>query len=78
MSASTISDLNQKAYVHIEGWHNRKLFGDGIYLKRNRGGEPENASILVAIGVDEDGYSDVIGAAEGIKEDAKSRKSFLA
>jgi len=40
VSASTISDLNQKAYVHIEEWRNRKLSGkypyvyvDGIYLK---------------------------------------------
>ena len=58
VSASTISDLNQKAYVHIEEWRNRKLSGkypyvyvDGIYLKRNWGGEFENVSILVAIGV---------------------------
>lgn len=40
VSASTISDLNQKAYVHIEEWRNRRLSGkypyvyvDGIYLK---------------------------------------------
>lgn len=84
VSASTISELNQKAYVHIEEWRNRKLSGkypyvyvDGIYLKRNWGGEFENVSILVAIGVDEDGYREVIGAAEGMKEDAESRKNFL-
>lgn len=84
VSASTISDLNQKAYVHIEEWRNRPLSGnypyvyvDGIYLKRNWGGEFENVSILVAIGVDEDGYRQVLGAAEGMKEDAESWKSFL-
>ena len=84
MSASTISDLNQKAYVHIEEWRNRKLSGkypyvyvNGIYLKRNWGGEFENVSILVAIGVDEDGYHEIIGAAEGMKEDAESWKNFL-
>ena len=84
VSASTISDLNQKAYVHIEEWRNRKLSGkypyvyvDGIYLKRNWGGEFENVSILVAIGVDENGYREVIGAAEGMKEDAESWKNFL-
>ena len=84
VSASTISDLNQKAYVHIEEWRNRKLsvkypyvYVDGIYLKRNWGGEFENVSILVAIGVDEDGYREIIGAAEGMKEDAESWKSFL-
>lgn len=84
VSASTISDLNQKAYVHIEEWRNRRLSGkypyvyvDGIYLKRNWGGEFENVSILVAIGVDEDGYREVIGASEGMKEDAESWKHFL-
>ena len=84
VSASTISDLNQKAYVHIEEWRNCKLSGkylyvyvDGIYLKRNWGGEFENVSILVAIGVDEEGYREVIGAAEGMKEDAESWKNFL-
>ena len=84
VSGSTISDLNQKAYAHIEEWRNRKLSGkysyiyvDGIYLKRNWGGEFENVSILVAIGVDEDGYREIIGAAEGMKEDAESWKSFL-
>ena len=50
---------------------------DGIYLKRNWGGEFENVSILVAIGVDEDGYREVIGAAEGMKEDAESWKNFF-
>ena len=84
VSASTISELNQKAYVHIEEWRNRKLSGrypyvyvDGIYLKRNWSGEFENVSILVAIGVDEDGYREIIGTAEGMKEDAESWKSFL-
>ena len=84
VSASTISDLNQKAYVHIEEWRQRPLHGkypyvyiDGIYLKRNWGGEFENVSILVAIGVDEEGYREVIGATEGMKEDKESWRSFL-
>ena len=84
VSASTISDLNQKAYVHIEEWRQRPLSGqypyvyvDGIYLKRNWGGEFENVSILVAIGVDADGYREVIGAAEGMKEDKESWRNFL-
>ena len=32
VSASTISDLNQKAYVHIEEWRNRKLSGKYPYV----------------------------------------------
>lgn len=85
VSASKISELNKKAYVHIEEWHNRKLEGeypyvyvDGIYLKRNWGGEFENVSILVAIGVNSDGNREVIGAAEGLKEDKESWTIFLS
>jgi transposase-like protein len=85
VSPSTISELNKKAYVHIEDWRNRQLRGgtypyvyvDGIYLRRNWGGEFENVSILVAIGVNEDGYREVIGAAEGMKEDKASWLAFL-
>ena len=75
VSPSTISELNKKAYVNIENWRKRPLTGrypyvyvDGIYLKRNWGGEYENVSILVAIGVAEDGYREVLGAQEGMKE----------
>ena len=45
---------------------------DGIYLRRNWGGEYENVVILVAIAVNEDGYREVLGAAEGMKEDKAS------
>ena len=80
VSPSTISELNKKAYVHIEDWRNRPLQGglypyvyvDGIYLRRNWGGEFENVAILVAIAVNEDGYREVLGAAEGMKEDKAS------
>lgn len=85
VSPSTVSDLNKKAYVHIEEWRNRPLQGgkypyvyvDGIYLRRNWGGEFENVSILVALGVNEDGYREVIGAAEGMKEDKASWLAFF-
>ena len=62
VSPATISELNKKAYVHIEDWRNRPLQGghypyvyvDGIYLRRNWGGEYENVAVLVAIAVNED------------------------
>ena len=81
----SISELNKKAYVHIEDWRNRPLQGekysyvyvDGIYICRNWGGEYENVAILVAIAVNEDGYHEVIGAAEGMKEDKASLTSFF-
>ena len=85
VSASTISELNKKAYVNIEAWRNRPLqsgkypyvYVDGIYLKRNWGGEYENVAVLVAIAVNEDGYREVLGATEGMKEDKASWVSFL-
>lgn len=85
VSPATISELNKKAYVHIEEWRNRPLKGgkypyvyvDGIYLRRNWGGEYENVAILVAIAVNEDGYREVLGAAEGMKEDKASWVSFF-
>ena len=69
VSPATISELNKKAYVHIEDWRNRPLQGgrypyvyvDGIYLRRNWGGEYENVSVLVAIAVNEDGFREVLG-----------------
>ena len=85
VSPATISELNKKAYVNIEAWRNRPLTGgkytyvyvDGIYLKRNWGGEYENVSVLVAIAVNEEGYREVLGAAEGMKEDKESWRGFF-
>ena len=53
------------------------VYVDGIYLKRNWGGEYENAAILVAVAVNEDGYREILGAAEGMKEDKASWVSFF-
>ena len=50
---------------------------DGIFLKRCWGGEYTNISILVAIGVTSDGFREIIGAAEGLKEDLESWKNFF-
>ncbi|MDD5935814.1 MAG: IS256 family transposase [Clostridiales bacterium] len=84
VSPGTISNLNKKAYEHIESWRSRPLqhtypyvYVDGVYLKRSWGGEIQNVSVLVAIGVNEDGYREIIGAAEGMKEDRESWKCFF-
>ena len=53
------------------------MYVDGIYLKRNWGGEYENVAVLVAIAVNEDGYREVFGAAEGMKEDKASWVNFF-
>ena len=84
VSAGTISNLNKKVYVHIDEWRQRPLkksypyvYLDGIYLKRNWGGTYENVAVLVAMAVNDDGDREVIGAAEGMKEDTASWLEFL-
>lgn len=85
VSLSTISNLNKKAYGNIETWRNRPLpsdqypyvFINGIHLKHSWGDAFENVAILVAIAVNQDGYREIIGVAEGLKEDKESWRSFL-
>ena len=84
VSPSTISDLNQKIFERVEVWRNRPLekeypyvFVDGIWLKRSWGGEVETVSVLVAIGVNQEGYREVLGVAEGAREDKESWRQFL-
>jgi transposase-like protein len=84
VSPSTVSELNQKIYAQIEAWRNRPIEGqhayvylDGIWLKRSWGGEVKNVAVLVAIGVGSDGYREILGVAEGLKEDTESWRNFL-
>ena len=84
VSASAVSGMAQKVYGQIEAWRNRRIEGghayvylDGIWLKRSWGGEVKNVAVLIAIGVDEEGYREVLGVAEGTKEDAESWRGFL-
>ena len=84
VSPSTISELNQKVAGRIEEWRNRPLTGryeyvwlDGIWLKRSWGGEVKNVAVLVATGVNADGFREVLGVSEGMKEDHESWLNFL-
>ena len=84
VSPSTVSDLNQKIYTQIEQWRMKPIEGkhpyvylDGLWLKRSWGGEVKNVSVLVSVGVNEDGYREILGVAEGTKEDKASWRNFL-
>jgi putative transposase len=84
VSPSTVSELNQKIYATIETWRQRPIEGahayvylDGIWLKRSWGGEVRNIAVLVAVGVRSDGHREILGVAEGTKEDKESWRSFL-
>ncbi len=84
VSPGTISEMNKKLYEKIEAWRNRPIQGehpyiylDGLSLKRSWGGEVQNIAVLVAIGVDQDGYREILGVSEGEKEDKESWLAFL-
>ena len=71
-----VSELNQKIYGKIEEWRKQPITGehpyvfvDGVYLKRSWGGEVQNVSVLVAIGVNDEGYREIL---------EKTRSLYLA
>lgn len=84
VSPSTVSELNKKIYEKIEEWRNAPIEGghayvylDGIWMKRTWGGSVKNVSVLVAVGVNEEGFREVLGVMEGAKEDKESWTRFL-
>jgi transposase-like protein len=84
VSSGTVSRLNGKIYETIEKWRMSPIEGehpyvylDGISMKRSWSGEVKNVSILVAIGVNKEGYREILGVAEGAKEDKASWTAFL-
>ena len=84
VSPGTVSNLNQKIYKRIDKWRNRPidqefayLYLDGIVLKRTWADEVRNVSVLVAIGVDSEGFRQVLGVREGAKEDKAGWSDFL-
>ena len=84
VSPSTVSGLNQKIYARIHEWRSRPIaaehpyvYLDGIWLSREFGGEVRPVAVLVAIGVNADGFRDILGVMEGAKEDAESWRAFL-
>jgi putative transposase len=85
VSAGTVSNLNQKIYQKINNWRERRiennfsyLYLDGIVLKRTWSDEVRNISILVAFGVNNDGYRELLGTWDGPKEDKAGWSAFLS
>lgn len=78
------SNPNDKAFEAVEKWRSRPLtrkypyvFADGIYFKRAWGGSFENVAVMVAIGVNDDGCREALGAVEGLAESAECQREFL-
>ena len=85
VSPGTVSNLNEKAFKSIDEWRCRPLtceypyvYIDGIYLKRSWGGSYENVAVMVAIGVNDDGYREIVGCAEGFTESKECWRDFLS
>ena len=84
VSPGTVSNLNKKVYDRINQWRNSPIEGehpyiflDGLWLKRSWGGEVRNVSVLVCVGVNMEGFREVLGVVEGAKEDHESWLCFL-
>ena len=83
--ASTVSDLNQKICKQIEEWRQQPLVGqfpyvflDGLWLRRNWGGEVKNVSVLVAIGVSQSGYREVLAVSEARRKTRRAGRTSCA
>lgn len=84
VSADQMSTLNGKVMERIDAWRMRPIVGkwsylyvDGMVLSRRWDDEVHPVSVLVAIGVNEDGRREVLGVVEGCREDYESWRDFL-
>jgi Transposase, Mutator family len=83
VSPSTVSDLNKKIYGTIEAWRNRPIerhtyvYLDDIVLKRSWAGEVRNVSLLVAVGVNSEGYREILGICESAEKDKVGWSALL-
>ena len=85
VSSSTISELN-KRFTRTSKRMEKQSFGehvslymfvDGIWLKRSWGGVVQSVLVVVAIGGNKEGYREILGVAEGSREDAESWRNFF-
>lgn len=74
VSSSTVSELNQIIYARIHDWRNRPIWGehpsvylDRVWLSREFGGDVRPEAVLVPIGVNSDGFREVLSVMEGAK-----------
>jgi len=68
VSASTISKVTDKVWELVEAWQNRPLaavypiiYMDAIHIKLRRDGKVLNTAVHIVLGVDLNGYRDVLG-----------------
>jgi transposase-like protein len=84
-SKSTVSRLCEKLDERVEGWAERTLLGksypfvlvDALQVKVRRQGAIRSTGALVAIGINEDGYREILGLSIANSETHESWKEFF-
>ncbi len=77
ISVRKVKDITNALWdSHVNGNY-AYVYLDGIYLKRSWAGSVKNIEVLVAIGVNEEGYREVLGVSEGFKENYDSWLAFI-
>jgi putative transposase len=82
-SKSTVSDLCQGLDATVHAWNERELNGtcypfllvDALVLKVREGGQVRSVSALIAVGINEAGYREILGLQIG---DSESEASWTA
>jgi transposase-like protein len=84
VSSGRMSRLNHKVYDKLKAWRQRPLerhypylYLDGTVIKGRWSGHVEPISILVAVGVTEAGYREVLAVTAGSSEDGDSWLALL-
>ena len=84
MSAAAVSRLSGRLSARLREWRERPLAGaypylylDGISVSVRWGGASERVSVLVAIGVSEEGFREVLACVAGFRESEESWRGLL-
>lgn len=86
ISLSSISELVKQISGSIEEWNKRNIGGkfypyvflDEVLLRRNWLQDNDDITILIAVGIDEDGFRTALGAVIGEKDNPRKWLDFLS
>ena len=83
VSAGTVSTITEQIWPQVEAWQSRPLakiypiiYLDAIHLKLRREGQVENVAVHIVLGVDLEGYRDVLG--HWVSEGAEGANFWLS
>ena len=84
VNSPAVSRLASKVHNYIRAWRSRQIVGeyahlylDGLVFRRSWAGEKRNVPVLVAVGIISNGRREILGVAEGAKQDPEDWHRFL-